>query len=173
MNRPNRLLWVSFFVLAVGACDWWSNEPPSSESTAPPAQRSLEVAVERASDMSAQRALAEGAVEATGADTTATARGLEEIGASIEDTLEAAGFRPCQHAYEASVEARLREGERAPSESARDAYLAACGSLPEDARRCLVPEYRSRNAEACDAVLGRDDVRGGADSLHAMLVEPR
>jgi hypothetical protein len=173
MNRPNRLLWVSFFVLAAGACDWRSDGPSSSESTALPAQRSLEVAVDRASDMSAQRALAEGAVEATGADTTATARGLEEIGTSIEDTLEAAGFRPCQHAYEASVEARLREGGRAPSESARDAYLAACGSLPEDARRCLVPDYRSRNAEECEAVLGRDDVRGGADSLHAMLVEPR
>lgn len=169
----DRRIWILALVTTSAACGWTSDESEPVEPANVQAERSLNVAVESATDMTGQRVLAEGAAGAAGVDTNLTARGLEQVGVAIGDSIEATtalpGRDPCHLAYDADVAERTTAGASTPTESTRDAYLAACSSLPEDARRCLVPDYAARNEETCAAVLGREDVRGGADSLHAML----
>ncbi len=154
-------------------------------------EQQVEAAAEEvaaAADQVAQEAVAEAAGaaaeatnqagEATAAANASAMQGLAQLGEALGQALEAGaqaeGGTPCEQSYNgarAMMEAlskQLGSGNEANLPS-REAYLEACGRLPEQAQQCMVPSYAMQHMQECREVGNdpqvqrlREMMRGGS-----------
>ncbi len=80
-----------------------------------------------------------------------------------------AGGTPCERVYAGMVAMSEHVGDEPP---VRDQYLQACGALPEEVQRCLMPGYRMAHADACEQAHANLDPALAADMDRAFNNRP-